>query len=267
MQKISQRMYTFFSLTELAKKNTPVHKLHAMAKLLVTVVFLVCVISAGRYDVGGLTIYFFYPLVLLALSELPFGGIVRRILPALPFVLFAGISNIIFETELSEIGVSFGFLSFAVLLEKAVLSVGALVILTATTPSNQLLSQLQRLHVPRILTTTIMLCFRYLSLLTGEAYNMSSAYHLRSIKQNGLDMRHVGSFVGQLLLRSIDRAERVYAAMLCRGFDGTFTTSETHRMEKTSICYTILVSLALIVLRTVGFSNVLMWIGTRLLGE
>ena len=266
MQKISQRMDAFFSLAELAKKNTPVHRLHPMAKLLVTLVFLVCVISSNRYDVGGLTIYFFYPAVLLALGELPFGGIARRIFPALPFVLFAGISNIIFEPALAPIGVSYGLLSFVVLLEKAVLTVGALVILTATTPSNRLLAQLQRLHVPRIFTTTVMLCFRYLSLLAGEASDMTRAYHLRSVKQNGLEMRHVGSFVGQLLLRSIDRAERVYAAMQCRGFDGTFPAAEAHKMERASICYTVFVPLALILLRVIGFSNVLMWIGTRLLG-
>ena len=33
-------------------------------------------------------------------------------------------------------------------------------------------------------------------------------------------MRHMGSFVGQLLIRSSDRAERVYAAMKCRGYPG-----------------------------------------------
>jgi cobalt/nickel transport system permease protein len=33
-------------------------------------------------------------------------------------------------------------------------------------------------------------------------------------------MRHMGSFVGQLLIRSFDRAERIYAAMKCRGYPG-----------------------------------------------
>lgn len=151
-------------------------------------------------------------------------------------------------------------------MEKALLTVGALVILTATAPSNRLLAQLQRLRMPRIFTTTVMLCFRYLSLLAGEASDMTRAYHLRSAKQTGLELRHVGSFIGQLLLRSIDRAERVYAAMQCRGFDGTFPAAETHMMERVSMRYAILVSLALLLLRMIGFSNVLTWIGTRLLG-
>ena len=62
-------MDAFFSLEELAKKRTSVHALHPAAKLIVTLVFIVCVVSSGRYDVAGLTVYFFYPLVLIALGE------------------------------------------------------------------------------------------------------------------------------------------------------------------------------------------------------
>ena len=266
MQKISQRMDAFFTLAELAQKNTPVHRLHPMAKLVVTLVFLVCVISSGRYDVAGLTVFFFYPAVLLSLGGLPARGIAKRTLPALPFVLFAGVSNILFERTLAPGGISYGVLSCIVLLEKAALTVSALLILTATTPSQRLLAQLQRLHVPRVLTTTVMLCFRYLSLLAGEAFDMMRAYHLRSLKQNGLEMRHMGSFTGQLLLRSIDRAERVYAAMQCRGFDGRFPVSGEAKLDNASVRYLVFVSIALILVRVIGFSNVLAWISTWLTG-
>lgn len=261
MRKISQTLDTFFSLEELARKQTPVHALHPMAKLLTTLVFIICVISSGRYDCTGLTVFFFYPAVLIALGELPLKSIVLRTLPALPFVLFAGISNIIFERTLTPAGISYGVLSGLVLLEKAILTVSALVILAATTPSNLLLAQLQRLHVPRIFTTTVMLCFRYLSLLAGEGANMSRAYHLRAVRQNGIEMRHAGAFIGQLLLRSIDRAERVYAAMQCRGFSGTFYAYQTTKQDGGSVAYLLLVSLALVAARAAGFSNILISIG------
>ena len=102
-----------------------------MAKLAVTFVFIICVISAGRYDAAGLSVYFFYPAVMIALGELPLWGMLRRTLPALPFVLFAGVSNMIFEPTLAPVGVSYGVLSCVVLLEKALLSVGAVVMLAA----------------------------------------------------------------------------------------------------------------------------------------
>jgi cobalt/nickel transport system permease protein len=261
MQKISNTIDAFFALDELANQHSPVHALHPMAKLVVTLVFIVCVISSGRYDVAGLTIYFFYPAVLIALGELPLKSVLRRTLPALPFVLFAGISNIIFERALAPVGVSYGLLSCIVLLEKALLTVSAVVILASTTPSNALFSQLQRLHVPRIFTTTVMLCFRYLSLLATEAANMTRAYHLRSVKQSGLEMKHLGAFIGQLLLRSIDRAERVYAAMQCRGFDGTFPQTDRSASGMGGIWYAILVSAALIAARMVGVSALLESLG------
>jgi len=256
MQKIAKTMDAFFSLEELAKKHTPVHALHPAAKLIVTLVFSICVISSGRCDVAGLTVYFFYPAILIALGELPPGGVLKRTLPALPFVLFAGISNILFERALAPVGVSYGVLSCLVLLEKALLTVSALVILTATTPFRALLAQLQKANVPRILTTTVMLCFRYLSLLAEEAGSMARAYHLRSVRQTGLEMKHVGTFIGQLLLRSMDRAERVYAAMQCRGFDGTFPAIQS-APPGGGVWYTLLVSLLLIATRIIGFATVI----------
>lgn len=95
---------------------------------------------------------------------------------------------------------------------------------------------------------------------------MMRAYHLRSLKQNGLEMRHMGSFTGQLLLRSIDRAERVYAAMQCRGFDGRFPVSGEAKLDNASVRYLVFVSIALILVRVIGFSNVLAWISTWLIG-
>jgi len=261
MQKIAKTMDAFFSLEELAKKRTPVHALHPAAKLIVTFVFILCLISSGRYDFAGLTVYFFYPAVLIALSELPLKSILLRTLPALPFVLFSGVSNIIFERAIAPIGISYGVLSCLVLVEKALLTVSALVILAATTQSRALLGQLQRAHVPRIFTTTVMLCFRYLSLLAQEAADMTRAYHLRSVRQRGLEMKHVGAFIGQLLLRSIDRAERVYAAMQCRGFDGTFPATQAQPQDRGSIWYGLLVSLSLIALRVIGVTAVFESIG------
>ena len=66
----------------LANLRSPVHRLHPMAKLAVTFVFIICVISAGRYDAAGLSVYFFYPAVMIALGELPLWGVLRRTLPA-----------------------------------------------------------------------------------------------------------------------------------------------------------------------------------------
>ena len=51
---------------------------------------------------------------------------------------------------------------------------------------------------------------------------MYTAYALRAPGQKGIKMKDMGSFTGQLILRSFDRAERVYQAMKCRGFHGVY---------------------------------------------
>jgi cobalt/nickel transport system permease protein len=60
--------------------------------------------------------------------------------------------------------------------------------------------------------------YRYIGVLMEEVHSMTTAYALRSGGKKALEMRHMGSFLGMLLLRGFDRAERVYAAMLCRGY-------------------------------------------------
>jgi cobalt/nickel transport system permease protein len=63
---------------------------------------------------------------------------------------------------------------------------------------------------------------RYFSVLLREAASLFTAYRHRSPGAGGVQMRHMGVFLGQLMLRSFDRAERVYGAMKCRGFDGLY---------------------------------------------
>lgn len=256
MRRIHDTITEFFALDELAQGQTAIHRLPPLSKFAVTLVYIVCVVSSPRYDFAGLAIYCFYPAVLIPLSELPFRAVLRRALPALPFVAFAGISNLIFERALSPLGVSYGVLSFATLLCKTLLCVSALVLLAATTPANALFHAMVRLHLPRVLVTTLMLCFRYLSLLANEAERMTRAYHLRALKQNGVEFKHLGSFIGQLLLRSLERAERVYAAMKCRGFDGSFPVSATATVHG-GVLYALGMSAALIAIRLVGFTALL----------
>ena len=81
---------------------------------------------------------------------------------------------------------------------------------------------LQQLHCPRVLTTTILLIYRYIVLLLQEGIRIATAYALRAPGQKGIQFRAWGSLLGQLLLRSIDRAQLVYESMQLRGFAGAF---------------------------------------------
>jgi cobalt/nickel transport system permease protein len=77
---------------------------------------------------------------------------------------------------------------------------------------------MRRLRLPDIFIVMFELTYRYTAVLLNEAYSMSIAYSLRSPNRKGIEMRDMGYFSGQLLIRSFERAERVYNAMKCRGY-------------------------------------------------
>jgi cobalt/nickel transport system permease protein len=211
-----------YALELLAGKNTAVHRLHPGVKVLSCVVFMGAVISFDRYSLGRLCPFLFYPCVLIALGELPPALLLKRTLLALPFCLFAGFSNLAFERgvafSIGKLSVTFGFLSFWALILRTLLCVAAVLILVATTPWTALAAQLRRFRVPAIFVTLLELCYRYIGVLAAESDSMYTAYRLRSAGIKGVAMSHMGSFVGHLFLRSVARAERVYAAMKCRGY-------------------------------------------------
>ena len=90
--------------------------------------------------------------------------------------------------------------------------------LVAVTPFTQITAQLHRLKIPNIFVIMFEMTYRYIGVLIGEAASVNMAYSLRSNGGRGVDLRHAGSFIGGLLLRSFARAERIYSAMVCRGY-------------------------------------------------
>lgn len=215
--------------------------------------YLVAVLSLQRYHFTALLGFFFYPAIIIPLAGIPFSAIFKRVLVALPFSLFAGISNLIFEraTALYLLGipVTYGVISFTTLMIKTFLCVSAVLILAATTPSFGLFAQLRRFHLPRIFVLTLMMTYRYIFLLLEEVANMTQAYHLRAPKQKGILMKDMGAFVGQLILRCFDRSERIYSAMECRGFSGEYSCGTVPKWDVFSILWGMGIILSVLLLR------------------
>lgn len=222
----SDAVSSLSALESRAEGDTAIHRLHPLVKMTVTVVYVAVVISFGRYNIRGLMPYFFYPAILAPLSETPFRLLARRLLPALPFPLLGGVGNMFFDKVpmmfIGGVTVTGGVLSFASIMIKTVLSVSAILLLVSTTGMADLSKQLAAMKVPDIFVLQLVMTYRYLLVLVDETRDMYAAYILRSPGARGIRMRDMGTFVGALLLRSIGRAERVYDAMKCRGFRGTY---------------------------------------------
>ncbi len=210
-------------MDDLGRMDTPVHRLDARAKAVVTLVFIGVVMSFPRHAVSALTPLLIYPVALAALGRIPMRYLARKILMAAPFALVIGLFNPLLDrTPVAAIGpvsLSGGWVSFGSILFRFLLTVGAALALVACTGMNRLSAALGQLGVPRVFVVQVLFLYRYLFVVSGQAVTMKRSAEIRSAGRP-LRLRVYGSMVGHLLLRSLDRAERIHRAMAARGFDG-----------------------------------------------
>ena len=258
---MKNKIYELYALEQLASGSTCIHRLNPLAKLLAAALFIVTVVSFDRYALGRLIPYIFYPALLMALSQTPYTMLFIRFLIALPFCLFAGLSNIILDRNtafiIGGLTVSRGVISFFVILFKTYLCVMAVLILVSVTKFSELTAELRRLRLPALFIIMFELTYRYIGVLLNEAYSMSIAYSLRSPNRKGIEMRDMGSFAGQLLIRSFDRAERVYNAMKCRGYALNYTTQNNRRLTLHDMIFFAVVSVFCITFRFIDVNALL----------
>lgn len=221
-------------LERLGSGDSLVHGLHPAAKGIVTLLFIGTVVSVPPGNPGILGPFVFYPVFIAAVSGIPWKPLFARLVPVLPFALFFGLSNLFLMREAvftlnGAITVTQGMIFFYTLLLKTALTVFAALLLVATTPFSAIASCITTPPPLRLIGLQMLLTMRYLAVLLEEAEAMWTAYLLRSPQSKAVKMRDMGAFMGQLLLRSFDRAERVFCAMKCRGFDGVYRESSRKR--------------------------------------
>ena len=256
MNRAEQALHELKEMDELAAMNSPVHRFSALSKLAVTVSFIIIVMSFRKYDLSGVLMMALYPYFLFQLSGISFKTCVYKMRYIIPLIAFIGIFNPFFDQEtmlvIGGINISGGTVSFVTLLIKGMLCLSASFLLVSTTRIDDLCAAMRKIHIPSLLVTVFMLTCRYISVLTEEVAVMSDAYHLRAPGQKGIAFEAWGSFLGQLLLRSMDRAKELYAAMLLRGFNGEFPETRASEKSASSLIYALVCIALFLVLRFVN---------------
>lgn len=266
MGRIQKHFYEIGYLDTLADQDTFVHCLDPRAKLITTLVFIAVVVSFGKYEISALIPFVFYPLFLMAAGNLPPGYIARKIILVSPFAVLVGIFNPVLDRDIlvaiGEFGISGGWVSFCSILLRFALTVGAAMILVAVTGFNAVCLALERLGAPRFFAIQLLFLYRYLFVLVEETVNMTRARSLRVFNGKGLGAAVYGSMLGHLLLRTLDRAQRIHSAMWCRGFDGSIRIMKPLSMGIREFCFmTGWISIFL----TMRFVNIPRLVGTGIL--
>lgn len=125
-----------------------------------------------------------------------------------------------------------GTVRFISIVIKAWLSFQAAVVLTSTTPTTKLMQGFRDIKVPAVIIAIMNLMVRYLRILQTDVHKMILARNSRSTRISKFDLAAAlknyiyralttGKMAGNILLRSLDRSNRIYFAMLARGYDGS----------------------------------------------
>ena len=261
MDKLSQAQSELREMDALAAEDSPVHRLHPLCKLLVTVCYIAAVVSFPKYDFTGLAVMVLYPAVLFQAAGIPVRTCFYKLRIVLPLVCAVGLVNPFLDRtpmlQLGMVTITGGVISMVTLMMKGVFSLMVSFLLIATTPIDSLCAALRKLHVPSILTTLLLLTYRYIGVMLEEVTIMTEAYKLRAPGQKGIHISAWGSFLGQLLLRSMDRAQELFGSMLLRGFQGEFFYADVPPCKPSGIVYTIACAGAFLLARLVPIASVL----------
>jgi len=221
--------------------DTFLHRLDPRAKLITTFIFIVAVVSFDKYAVVALTPFFIYPVALVSLGGLPYGYLLKKLLIVSPFAILVGIFNPLMDREIlvriGSIGISGGWVSFISIIFRFILTVTAAFILVSLTGFNAVCAALIKFGVPRPFVIQLLFFYRYIFVLTDEAERMFRAMSFRAFNKGATGFRAFISIIGNLLLRTFERAERIYRAMRCRGFDGNIRIVKSMKIRRREIAF------------------------------
>ncbi len=203
-----------------------VHRLPPHCKLVAMVTFAMVVVATPAGQFWAFAVYAVLLAGVAAAARVPAPFVARRLLVELPFVAFALALPFVATGERVEVlGVHVsadGLLGAWNILAKGTLGVAASVLLAATTEPRAVLLGLERLRLPRVVTQIATFMLRYVDVILEEMHRMkiarqSRGFEARSVRQ----MKVVAQSAGALFIRSYERGERVYLAMVSRGYTGT----------------------------------------------
>jgi cobalt/nickel transport system permease protein len=143
-----------------------------------------------------------------------------------------------------------GLTTFAAVSSKALIGTVSAVLLAATTSFPDVLHGLERMRAPRLLTLIAGFMYRYLFVIGGEARRMRIALAARGYRpRHALQAGAIGRVATALFLRTFERGERVYVAMLARGYAGATPRLRALAFARTDVLFLTALAAALLPLR------------------
>jgi cobalt/nickel transport system permease protein len=244
-------------IDKFAYLDSPVHRLDSRAKLLAAAVFTGFVLAVPRYSVSVLVCYAVGPFVMLAIGRIPLRFVIKHILTVSPFILVLAASCPLYNREpmAVEFGplswtVSKGWMQFANIYGKFIVTMMGLLALVCTTRFSDLLAGMEKMRMPRVLVNQLGFLYRYIFVLIDKAHHILRARACRKLRNLGFttETKTAGAMIGTLFILSLESSERINIAMQARGFDGQFRTINRLQVRRADYIFAAAVIVFLIVL-------------------
>jgi len=207
-------------LDRFSRGSTVCHRLSPRLKIVLTlaVVVLAVLLPASMWPAQGCLACLVF--AALSLAELPLAYLARRMALFLPLLAMTALA-----IPLSR-GFAGGWETALGIVIRATVAFLAALWLVSTTPFDRLLAALNRLGLPRLFSVMLAFVFRYLSVLFDELARMRTAQRARTFGPRPVKSgwKNAVQLVGMLLIRALDRAERIHGAMCSRGWNGKMNT-------------------------------------------
>ena len=213
------------------RTNSLLENLDPRSKIISFLAIIFCMILTPITRLKDFGLYFLVILVMAFISRIPPRQLLKRVCVLIPFVLFIAMfvpfvkqGHMCWSVKIYnwELGVTYeGIWTFLNIVIKSSLSVLLLVIASSTTTFSDFLKGLDLLRISQLMIMITSFMYRYIFVLFDEAKRLMRA---RSIRYFGSrykeQFRVIGYMIGVLFIRTYERAERIYNAMIVRGFNG-----------------------------------------------
>lgn len=214
-----------------------IHRLDPRIKLLLCFAFLILI--ASTFNLSVFSIYLGSALVLIIVSKVPVNFYFKKLLMVTPLALL--FSLFIYLSYLMENGIAIEMASLTryypvyktigLVTAKIYVSILVISILISCTRFNDLLWGLRKFRLPIVVTTLSKLVYTYLFVFVDELHRTLRAYKSRTPVRRISRIKVYGGIAGGILLRSLDRSDYIYKAMVSRGFIGEFPDGNRNRFK------------------------------------
>lgn len=240
---------SFESLTYIV---SPIHALDARTKIIGASVLILGVVLTPPLRLAEALLLAALLAALTATARLPLWRLITRSAAVLPFA-----GTIALLAPLGSDGGSWnigglmsawaggGLIVTWGILSKAWISAFCMLLVAASTRRADLLGALRRLKVPEVFVMLLSFITRYVGVLGEQLRALRTAMVSRAPSLRGRALlRSFGSIAGNLFVRSYERAERIHAAMVSRGYTGTLPLTSRGALRPADVLFMSMAALS-----------------------